>query len=212
MAYIVDILPAGMDHFLRDGSQARQRFSLSPLRHCRNTFYRSLDKFDEANLRTLETVSRRPRHVRDHVTVPLKDDRVIGLHKQYPYFGKKKLVMLYKTRYGEVITEGYIQRVIERYQLYFKNQYTKRKSGMVKKKISECQKQPVTGFLIHLDTVVLHPSGVKRYIVTGIDEHSKIAYARMYTSHFSGAAKDFFQRLHYLLDEKVEHVYTDNGI
>ena len=180
----------------------------------RSTFYKWYEKFDEANLRTLETASRRPHQVRTRQAVPVKDGRVIQLRKQYPYFGKKKLVTLYKTRYGEGVTDWYIQRVIEQYKLYFKKkkrQYTRRKSGVVKKKITECQKQPVTGFLIHLDTVVLHLSGVKRYVVTGIDEHSKIAYARMYTSHSSSAAKDFFQRLYYLLEEKVEHVHTDNG-
>ncbi|MSU75563.1 MAG: IS481 family transposase [Candidatus Magasanikbacteria bacterium] len=180
----------------------------------RSTFYKWFEKFDEANLRTLETVSRRPMKVRERVAVPRKDERVIQLRKQYPYFGKKKLVTLYETRYGEAITDWYVQRVIEEYKLYFKkkkHQYTRRKSGVVKKKIADCQKQPVTGFLIHLDTIVLHLSGVKRYIVTGIDEHSKIAYARMYSSHSSGAAKDFFQRLYYLLDEKVKHVHTDNG-
>jgi len=180
----------------------------------RSTFYKWFEKFDEANLRTLETASRRPLKVRERVAVPLKDERVIRLRKQYPYFGKKKIAILYTTRYGEAITDWYVQRVIEQYHLYFtkrKQQYLRRKISVVKKKITDCQKQPVTGFLIHLDTIVLHLSGVKRYIVTGIDEHSKIAYARMYTSHSSGAAKDFFQRLYYLLEEKVTHVHTDNG-
>ena len=180
----------------------------------RSTFYKWLERFDETNLRTLETVSRRPVKVRDRVATPLKDERVIQLRKQYPYFGKKKILTLYESRYGEAITDWYVQRVIEQYKLYFKKKkrrYFKRKSGIVKKKITDCQKQPVTGFLVHLDTIVLHLSGVKRYIVTGIDEHSKIAYARMYASHSSGAAKDFFERLYYLLEEKVEHVHTDNG-
>lgn len=180
----------------------------------RSTFYKWLMKFDEANLRTLETGNRRPEHVRTRQAEPTKDERVIALRKQYPYFGKKKLAVLYHERYGEVITDWYIQRVIEQYHLYFKKKkrpYTYSKNGVAKKKISECVSQPLTGFLIHLDTIVLHLQGVKRYIVTGIDEHSKLAYARMYTSHSSGVAKDFFKRLYYLLEEKVEHVHTDNG-
>ncbi len=180
----------------------------------RSTFYKWLEKFDEANLRTLETVSRRPHTVRTRAAIAIKDERVIQLRKQYPYFGKKKIVTLYQTRYGEAITDWYVQRVIEQYRLYFKKkkkQYLRRKSGIVKKKITECEKKPITGFLIHLDTIVLHLEGVKRYIVTSIDEHSKLAYARMYTSHSSSAAKDFFERLYYLLEEKVEHIHTDNG-
>jgi len=180
----------------------------------RSTFYKWLDKFNETNLRTLETKSRRPNSVRSRIIVPTKDSRVIALRKQYPYFGKKKLVTLYQGQYGEAITDWYVQRVIEEYHLYFKKkkkQCIRRKNGMAKKKITQCVKQPITGFLIHLDTIVLHLAGVKRYIITGLDEHSKIAYARMYKSHGSGATKDFFKRLYYLLEEKVEHVHTDNG-
>lgn len=180
----------------------------------RSTFYKWLGKFDENNLRTLETVSRRPHSVRTRAAVPLKDGRVIAIRKKYPYFGKKKIAVLYRRQYREEITDWYVQRVIEQFHLYFKRkkkQYTQRKSSVIKKKISDCERKPATGFLIHLDTVVLHLSGVKRYVITSTDEHSKIAYARMYTSHGSGATKDFFQRLYYLLEEKVVHVHTDNG-
>lgn len=180
----------------------------------RSTFYKWLEKFDEANLRTLETASRRPNHVRSRAAQPLKDGRVIALRKQYPYFGKKKLVAIYQEQYGEAITDWYVQRVIEQYHLYFRKKlkhYTRKKTGQAKKKITGCEAKPHTGFLIHLDTIVLHLSGVKRYIITGLDDHSKIAYARMYASHGSQAAKDFFHRLYYLLEEKVEHVHTDNG-
>ena len=180
----------------------------------RSTFYKWLNKFNEANLHMLETSSRRPNNVRIREAVPEKDARIIALRKQYPYFGKKKLAVLYHRQYQEEITDWYVQRVIEQFNLYFKKKkkhYTQRKSGVVKKKIKDCERKPVTGFLIHLDTIVLHLCGVKRYIVTGLDEHSKIAYARMYTSHSSNTAKDFFQRLYHLLEEKVEHVHTDNG-
>ena len=180
----------------------------------RSTFYKWLEKFDEANLKTLETRSRRPKTVRSRAAVPLKDGRVIALRKQYPYFGKKKLAVLYRRQYQEEITDWYVQRVIEQFNLYFtkkKKHYTLRKDCVIKKKIKDCERKPVTGFLIHLDTIVLHLCGVKRYIVTGLDEHSKIAYARMYTNHGSNSAKDFFQRLYHLLEEKVEHVHTDNG-
>jgi len=180
----------------------------------RSTFYKWLQVFDETNLRTLETKSRRPVKVRGRMAAPLKDERVISLRKEYPYFGKEKLVRLYQARYGEAITSWYIQRVIKEYRLYFKKQkrqYVQPRTRLVKKKITECQKEPLTGFLIHLDTIVLHLEGQKRYIVTGIDEHSKLAYARMYVSHGSKAAEDFFKRLYYLLEEKVTNVHTDNG-
>lgn len=71
----------------------------------RSTFYKWLNKFNDTNLRTLETMSRRPNSVRAREAEPRKDERVITLRKQYPYFGKKKLVALYQAQYSEAITD-----------------------------------------------------------------------------------------------------------
>ena len=59
--------------------------------------------------------------------------------------------------------------------------------------------------------VVIHAYGQKRYILTGIDTHAKVAFARMYPGHGSYYAADFLKRLHYLLDGKIENIQTDNG-
>lgn len=180
----------------------------------KSTFYKWRKRFNELNLRCLENLSSEPKRRRGRMAMPKWDGRIIALRKKYPYFGKMKLQVLYETMYDEKMTTWYIQRVIETYKLYFKKEKKKRtrsKRSIVKKKIRDCERKPETGFLIHLDTIVLHLAGVKRYIVTGIDDHSKMAYARMYTNHSSASAKDFFQRLDYLLEEKVKNVHTDNG-
>jgi len=179
-----------------------------------STFYKWLKLFNEANLRTLETGSKRPHRLRSRQSKPLNDERIILLRKQYPYFGKMKLKVLYEKTYGEPITSWYVQRVIEAYQLYFKKRkkhYTQRKTSQIKKRITECETKPQTGFMLHLDSIVLHLFGTKRYIITAIDDYSKVAYARMYKSHSSGPAKDFFHRLRFLLDGQVYNVHTDNG-
>ncbi|MDF1496520.1 MAG: integrase core domain-containing protein, partial [Patescibacteria group bacterium] len=67
------------------------------------------------------------------------------------------------------------------------------------------------GFLMCLDSIVIHWMGSKRYIITAIDKYSKIAFARMYSSHSSESSADFLRRLHYLLQGKIENVQTDNG-
>jgi transposase InsO family protein len=54
-------------------------------------------------------------------------------------------------------------------------------------------------------------SDYRRYILTAIDRHTKVAFARMYTHHSSFSARDFLYRLHLLLDGKIENVQTDNG-
>ena len=180
----------------------------------RSTFHKWHRAFDETNLRTLETHSRAPKKKRGRQVVSSKDARVIALRKRYPYWGKMKLQRVYEREHKEPITSWYIQRVIETYKLYAKKRKPnaqKDRKRQVKKRISECEKVPQIGFLIHLDTIVLHLFGTKRYVITAIDDHSKIAYARMYESHASKPAADFFKRLHFLFDEQVVNVHTDNG-
>lgn len=180
----------------------------------RSTFHKWQSLFDETNLNTLESKSRAPKKRRHREAVPLKDQRVIDLRKKYPYWGKMKIKVLYEREYGEEITSWYIQRVIEHYKLYPKKRKRKKKTKrktQVKKRISECEKVPKTGFLLHLDTIVLHLSGTKRYILTATDDHSRIAYARMYRSHASLPARDFFERLYFLFNRQVVNVHTDNG-
>ena len=179
-----------------------------------STFHKWHKRFDDSNLRLLENQSRKPKRVRGRQAVPVKDERIIALRKQYPYFGKMKIKTIYEREHGETISSWYVQRVIQEYKLYFKKKkkhYTQRKTSQTKKRITQCQIKPTTGFLLHLDTIVLHLMNTKRYIITAIDDHSRIAYARMFKSHSSGSTKDFFQRLNFLLEDKIENVHTDNG-
>jgi IS30 family transposase len=48
-------------------------------------------------------------------------------------------------------------------------------------------------------------------ILTAIDRHTKVAFARMYTTHSSASARDFLHRLYIVLDGKIENIQTDNG-
>lgn len=179
----------------------------------RSLFYKWYARFDEENLRTLEDNTRTPQKKRERQATPRKDGRVIALRKRYPAYGKDKLKVLYQQAYGESITAWYIQRVIETYHLQRRKQGRRpyKRQRTAKKRITDLLKQPVSGYLLHLDSIVLYRNNLKRYIITAVDEHSRIAYARMYTSHASASAKDFFERLHYLLNGSIVHVHTDNG-
>jgi transposase InsO family protein len=84
-------------------------------------------------------------------------------------------------------------------------------ASRTRKKITELKRKPISGFLLCIDTVVRYWRGQKRYILTAIDRHTKVAFARMYTTHSSWAARDFLRRLHLLLDGKIENIQTDNG-
>lgn len=85
------------------------------------------------------------------------------------------------------------------------------RSKETRKKITELQRKPLSGFLVCLDAIMRYWQGSKRYILTAIDRHTKVAFARMYATHTSASAGDFLRRLHLLLDGRIENVQTDNG-
>ena len=63
-----------------------------------------------------------------------------------------------------------------------------------------------------MDTVILTLSGGGyRYLLTAIDDVSKIAFSRLYTTHSSRNARDFLERLVYLTDHQLDNIHHDNG-
>ena len=184
----------------------------------RKTLHQWLKRFDETNLRTLEERSRAPvkRRVRDYT--PLQYVRVIQLRKAHIRYGKMKILSLYQTQYPDdaAISSWKIQCIIKQSGIYYhpvKQARINRKRALSvrRKKITDLKRQPRKGFLVCLDTIVRYVHGNRRYILTAIDRYSKIAFARMYTTHSSNNSRDFLHRLHYLLDGKIENVQTDNG-
>jgi len=197
-----------------DASLTSRHFGIS-----RKTFHVWKRRFDADGLRGLESRSRAPKKVRQKEYTPLQYERVVGLRRSHIRYGKMKLLKLYQNAYPEDknnISAWKIQCMIQRSGMY----YNPKKQGRInkkrvrsvhRKKITDLKKKRVRGFLLCMDTVVRYWQGKKRYIVTAIDRHSKIAYARMYTTHSSTNTRDFLYRLHYLLDGKIENIQTDNG-
>jgi transposase InsO family protein/transposase-like protein len=180
------------------------------------TFYKWKNRFDEKNLKTLESQSKVPKHTRQREITTTEESRIITLRKTHMVWGKMKLQRVYQNTYGEKISSWKIQYTITKYKLYpnpIKNEKLKqkRKRSQAKKRITELKKQPFPGFLIALDAIVLYRNGVKRYILTAIDSFGKIAFARMYTTKSSRTAADFLCRMFYLLDYSFLNALNDNG-
>ena len=182
----------------------------------RETFYAWKRRYNPYHLESLEEKSRRPKNTRKWEISRMEEFRILRLRRAHIRYGKEKLRVLYMREYHETISSWKIQRVIEKHCLYFHPSKTtklrkKRKCNQAKKRITELKKEVRTGFLIALDTVVRYYAGTKRYILTGVDTNSKIAFARMYPGHGSCHAADFLKRLHYLFDGNIENIQTDNG-
>mgnify|MGYP001117036175 CR=1 FL=1 len=184
----------------------------------RKTFYKWQGRFNELNLRTLEDQSKVPLNTRQKEYTPKQYERFLLLRRQYIRYGKFKLLAIYHREYPDDITISIwnIQCMIQRAGLYYKpikqaKINRKRQKANKKKRITELKQKKVAGFLICADTIVKYFQSKKRYILTAIDKHSKIAFARMYTTHSSYNSRDFLNRLYYLLDGKIENIQTDNG-
>ena len=185
----------------------------------RKTLHKWLKRFMGKGLAGLEESSRAPMHVRKRVISLEQRIRLKSLRKRYPKYGKMKLVSLYFKQYQEKISSWKIQKIIEEDNLYpDKVKASKLRKRQVQARIHQRQritklvKEKKVNFLWHVDTVILTLSGGGyRYLLTAIDEVSKMAFARLYTTHSSRNSKDFLNRLIYLTDKKVVNLHHDNG-
>ncbi len=194
-----------------NASKTCRHFAIS-----RKVFYAWFNRFDEANLRTLEDLPKAPKNKRPKEITSLEEDRIVSLRKAHIRWGKMKLERLYSNTYQEKISSWKIQYTIQKHKLYYhplKNEkmQQRRKRNQAKKRITELKKKPFFGYLVALDCIVIYWNGFRRYILTAIDTVSKIPFARMYTTKSSRNAADFLKRFFYLLDGSVLNTLNDNG-
>ena len=202
-----------MDYYRqhKNVSQTCRHFDIS-----RKTFHKWHNRYDPQNLYTLEDRSRTPVRKRKREITSLQEMRIVKLRKEHIRYSKLKIAKIYEQTYQESISSWKVQKVIEKYRLYYNPKKTakitrKRLKAVKKKRIAELKKKPKAGFLLCLDTVEIRWNNVKRYIFTVIDNYSKVAYARMYKNANSYNSADFLNRLMYLINGNVENIQTDNG-
>jgi len=148
----------------------------------------------------------------------IQEERIRRLRKRYPYYGKKKLKVLYEKEYSEEISTWKIERVIRRHKLYPDQKKTEkiarkraRARQKPKRRIIQLVKEERPCFLFQLDTIVIYWGNLKRYILTAVDHASKLGYARMYKNKSSRVATDVLYRLRYLVNQPTQNLQTDNG-
>lgn len=202
-----------MDYYQKCGNASKtcRHFGIS-----RQCFYEWHRKYDSNNLYTLENQSTAPIRKRQREITPEQTLKIIQLRKKHIRYSKIKLAKIYQREYGETISSWKIQKVIEKYKLYYNPRKTakithKRLTAIKKKRITELKKKPKNGFLVCLDAIELRWNNLKRYIFTGIDSFSKVAFARMYRRANSYNAADFLNRLLYLTNGQIDNIQTDNG-
>jgi len=183
----------------------------------RKTFYKYQNRFDE-NPRKLEDQSKAPKNVRQRMVTLSEEDRIVALRKANMFYGKEKLRAEYNEIYGQDISDWKIWYTIKKHKLYpnpkkVEKHRLKIKRSINRKKITELEKKTKNqlGYLLQIDTIVVHTYGLKRYILTAIDTFGKIAFARTYRNQSSYSAADFLKRLMFLYDNEIVNIQTDNG-
>ncbi len=145
----------------------------------RKTFYKWCKYFDPDNLYTLNLLqdrSRSPNKKRLSTVTPLEESRIVALRTAHLRWGKMKLARIYLDRFGEKISSWKVQRIIERFGLYFQPEKTaavarKRQRGQKKKRITELKLnllpayEKTSGYIICLDTIELRLMRAVRYIL-----------------------------------------------
>jgi len=180
------------------------------------TFFKFKGRFSLLGLKGLDNLSKRPLKTRTWTITSLEEARIKNLRQKYLRSGKMKLIKYYQQEYGETISSWKIQRVIERHTLYYNptKALKKRRNyarGQLKKRITQAPASQALASLIHVDTIVLFWNHTYKYILTAIDDLTRISYAKMYNHHSSKDASDFLKRLQYLISMPIEAIHTDNG-
>ena len=184
------------------------------------TLHKWFKRFNEKNLSSLEEQSRKPKKTRGWMVTREEETNIVGLRKKNMELGKTKLKVLYKREYAKLISTWKIERVIRKHNLYpdkVKHEYQvkKRRNSKAKVRIHTIKEQlkqiKEFGFLWHIDAIIIWWYGQRRIIFTAIEDLTKIAFARVYTTNTSGYAEDFLERLIYLTEGKVNIMHQDNG-
>lgn len=179
----------------------------------RKTFHKWLKRYDEKKLLTLEEKSKSPNQKRSWEVTFEEERRVINLRKKYLHYGKKKIKILYLKTYQESISTWKIERVVRKWKLYpdlethFKRLKIKAKRAK-KTSIRSLERKDQFGFLWHIDAIIIWWYGSKRVVFTAMEEVTKIAFARVYKTNSSGFAKDFLERLIYLMERWKSSIQT----
>jgi transposase InsO family protein len=185
----------------------------------RKTLAKWMKRYESHGLSGLEEASRAPKTVRTRTITLEQRYRIRKLRLTYPRYGKMKLATLYPRFYDTPMSSWHIQKVIEEDHLYpdkIRAARLRKKSVQARihqrKRITTLFKEHKINWLWHVDTVILTlPSGGYRYLLTAIDEVSKLSFARLYTTHSSRNARDFLNRLVFLTNHQLQNLHSDNG-
>jgi len=206
------------DYYYSHGCNARltcRHFDISP-----QTFYRWLKRYDSQNLKTLESRSHRPRHVRQPTYSMELVNAVLRLREAYPRWGKDKLMILLQ-RDNIRASASMVGRILQ----YLKargilrepvtNPISVRKRIRARpyavRKPKEYQ-ATLPGDLVELDTLDVRPlPGVILKHFSSYDVVSRWNVLGIYTQATAATAKRFLDDMAGRTPYKIKAIQIDGG-
>ena len=195
----------------KNGTLTARHFGIA-----RQIFVKWKGRFKAQDLTSLQDQSKAPKKKRVWTVTDKEEANVIFLRKKRMKWGKDKLQREYRKDYGEYLSTNKIQKIINKHNLFpdpeiHKKKLKRRVKRRNKTYINTFEKKRELGFLWHTDAIVIWWYGARRIIFTALEEITKIAYARVYTTNSSKNAKDFLERLIYLANGQIKNIHHDNG-
>jgi len=206
------------DYYYSHGSNARlacRHFDISP-----QTFYRWLKRYDPKDLKTLESRSHRPKHVRQPTYSIELVNAVLRLREAYPRWGKDKLAILLQ-RENIRVSASMVGRILK----YLKTRGVLREPITspisVRKRISprpyavrkpKEYKAISPGDLVELDTLDVRPlPGVILKHFSSYDVVSRWHVLGIYTRATATTAKHFLDDMVARTPHKIKAIQIDGG-
>jgi putative transposase len=205
------------DYYYSHGSNARltcRHFDISP-----KTFYCWRKRYDPRNLKTLESRSHRPKHVRQPTYSIALIDAVLKLREAYPRWGKDKLVVLLK-RESIQVSASMVGRILKRLKdrgilreapNYISVQKRHLKRPYAVRKPKEYQVS-LPGDLVELDTLDVRPlPGVVLKHFSSYDMISRWNVLGIFTRATAVTAKYFLDDMEKRTPNKIKAIQIDGG-
>ncbi len=187
----------------------------------RSTLHRWQKRFDPHDLASLEDRSSRPRIVRQRTWGVREVEAVLALRRQYPRWGKAKLVVLL-ARQGMLLAVSMVGRILRylRQRRLLIEPRPARATPRSRHARPHAQRKPTgvpiakeaPGDLVEIDTMRLYPlPGVVRYHFSAVDVVSRFGVVGVRGSATAGTAKEFLGEVRARMPFGIKAIQIDGG-
>lgn len=210
------------DKFGLEATISAFKISKSSIYEWRKTLRENKGNIESLNEKSKAPISRNKRIIPEQI-----ENFIINQRKEHPRLGKDKISQMLKDENIANISESTAGRMINDLikQGKIKNNKVKitinGKTGNLRKTVQNKLKKKKTrrngyystkpGDVNQTDSIIKFINGIKRYVITSIDEKSEFVFAYGYSSLSSNTARDFFRKFDNIAPFEIKHIQTDNG-